>query len=60
MSDALYACALIRGGIDNWEYECNARLDFINLCNEEDGTNYETIDEIAKDEIARYELISEE
>jgi hypothetical protein len=60
MSDALYARALIRGGVDNWEYECNARLNFIDLCNEEDGTDYEDIDDFVPNEIARYELINGE
>jgi hypothetical protein len=60
ISGALYNCALEQGGVDNWWWYGESIQNFIETCNEEDGTNYETIDEITKDEIARYELLGEE
>lgn len=56
---ALHYCAIECGGVTNWEWCDESIQDFIDQCNEEDGTDYTTMSEIVKDEVARYELLGE-
>jgi hypothetical protein len=55
LSRAMTCDALECGGVDNWYYYCDAIHEYVNICNEEDGTSYEDIDEIVESVLSKYE-----
>ena len=52
---ANYAWALEQGGVDNWEWEWDARNSYVESYNQLNDTHFEYIEEIADDALLYYE-----
>ena len=48
--------ALEAGGVDNWEWAGDSIRDFVQACIEEQNQYFNSIEDIAKDDIKRYPL----
>ena len=57
LKDAYRFQALECGGVDNWEWYSASFGDFIEMCNKDDNTEYEDIEEIAEASLKYYEII---
>ena len=47
----------ISGGVDNWEWWSESIDNFIDMCNEGNGTNFTNIDEVIDDYIKAFKTI---
>ena len=52
--------ALISGGVDNWEWYSESYNECLDTICKESNWNYENFREVASDDIASFELISED
>ena len=50
--------ALNYGGVDNWDWHGGSCQEFIDTHNRENGTQYESFQEIAESELANYDEVS--
>ena len=58
LAAAHYAWALENGGVDNWTWEADSRHDYLKQYNEDQGTDFDDLGDLATHEMKNYTIIS--